>query len=350
MGTVLFSLLEAKHQESIEWGVVFYGVEDLYPEYRQKCEQLNIPYFALKKEQVGSFDFESQNKIYEYLLNEKPESIFCHMPNLIFVAKKYCKKNPETKLIAIEHHAFHLKRRKDWLLSAVLLHRADKVVYLSDFYREKIAERLSWFCNMKKGVVIANGINANFYKPLNIEKATSDFTVGMMGRMVEGKDFETIIEAIFLLKQMGEKVVLSIAGDGPEMGKLRDLTKAKEIEGQVDFLGLLPKEQIPQYLNGLDLYIHSTAGETINTSVMQAMAVALPVLVSDVPEVNTMVVEGENGCLFEQGNADQLVQKILLFFDNPKLIKRMGEQGRNKSINLYSSQKMLDSYLGLLRD
>lgn len=347
MSSVLFSILKGDQERTIDWVVVFYGIEELLPEYGQKCKELQIPYVFIKKEKAG-FDFNGQQKIIGFLVKEKPNSIICHLPSLIFSVQKYCKKHRPTKLIAVEHHALSLKSKKDWFLSGVLPHYADQVVYQSELYRDQVAKKMGLFARKKKGVIIPNGIDTDFYQPLEHIEKNELFTIGMMGRLVEGKDFETVIEAVKLLTEEQNNIQFMIAGDGVRMQELQELVKAKGVEKAVVFLGLLPEQELPNYLNQLDVYVHSTAGETINTSIMQAMSVCLPVLVSDVPEVNSMVIEGENGLLFERGNATQLMEKIMSLMDNSYNLKKMGEVGRQMAITQYSSKRMAQSYLDLV--
>ena len=341
--TVAFSLVDAS--DKIDWSMLFYGVEPLEENYRKRCAEKGIGCQFYHKKRVGFFDNSNYKKIEQALTVIAPDAIICHLPSLVFIARKYCNKNPLTKLVAVEHHALHLKKTKDWILSLLLMRQADKVVYLSEFYRDKIKEKIGKFFKEEKAAVVPNGVNTQIFKPIDENKLSPIFAIGMMGRLVDGKDFETIIKAVALLNNQGEKIQFLIAGDGPKMQQLENLVSEKRLENSVVFLGWLAEDQLIEYLNGLDVYIHSTAGETINTSVMQAMAMELPVLVSDVPEVNKMVIHGVSGFLFEKGDANELAEQLMLFMSNKNLIKVMGKQARGKAIKDYSAVRMLAQYI-----
>jgi glycosyltransferase involved in cell wall biosynthesis len=77
-----------------------------------------------------------------------------------------------------------------------------------------------------------------------------------------------------------------------------------------------------------DIYISPSHVDGSSVSLMEALACGLPCLVSDIPGNKEWIVEGENGWLFRDGDADDLVNKILHAIKKRKSFKQIGESAR----------------------
>ena len=62
-----------------------------------------------------------------------------------------------------------------------------------------------------------------------------------------------------------------------------------------------------------------------------------------------IVEDGITGLLFEQGNADDLAEKIRYLWDNPELCKKMGQAGREKALSQYSPEKYYERLMAVYK-
>lgn len=114
----------------------------------------------------------------------------------------------------------------------------------------------------------------------------SKFTICSIGRLVNQKGFDRLIEAVAQLKNMGYDFNLIILGDGARKAELRALINSYKLENNVFIYGFI-KNPYP-YLAASDLYVCSSRTEGYSLAICEAIALAKPVISTQctgVPEV-----------------------------------------------------------------
>lgn len=123
-------------------------------------------------------------------------------------------------------------------------------------------------------------------------------------------------------------------GDGPQ----RDRLRAKNIE----VTGWLNKDRIDLYLRGTLVYLSTAAWEGLPFGVLEAMSASCALLLRDVPGNRDLVVPGENGYLFNEGNeGTELLREMLR---DRKRTLSMGKESREIAASSYSVKKMGEGY------
>jgi glycosyltransferase involved in cell wall biosynthesis len=158
----------------------------------------------------------------------------------------------------------------------------------------------------------------------------------MSSRFYEVKGHEYAIRAVAKLLSQGAPVELLLLGEGPMQGKLEALTAELGVNQSVRFEGQVTHEQVARYMEQSDIYIHPSIRcregrmEGAPNAIMEAHAVGLPVVATDLGGVPEIVLDGKTGLLVPPENADQLAAGIgrLLGPDGEELRKRMGVAGR----------------------
>ncbi len=115
----------------------------------------------------------------------------------------------------------------------------------------------------------------------------SDFVVGTLGRSVQGKGHEDLLEAFALFARQREDARLVIIGDGPLRRALTDRAAALGLQERVRLPGHLPEGF--RYLRALDLFVFPSRAEGFGLALLEAMALGLPVLVNRVAPLTTLV-------------------------------------------------------------
>lgn len=125
------------------------------------------------------------------------------------------------------------------------------------------------------------------------------------GQVNDRKNQRFAIEGILKSKQ-SEDVVLLLLGDGPNLQSLKE--KYKEYD-QIIFTGNVPN--VNEYLQASDYYISTSKSEGMPNGVLEAMAVGLPLLLSDIPQHKEVFeVDSEIGMIYRLGDMDSLVNAI----------------------------------------
>lgn len=137
---------------------------------------------------------------------------------------------------------------------------------------------------------------------------------------------EYFIKAIpEIIRQVPEVRVL-LAGSGSEEQKLHKMVKELKLENIVCFLGYVPNHRLPSYLNAADIYVSSSLSDGSPTSLLEAMACGLPVMVTRIPSVLEWIKDGENGLVVPLRDSQALAEKIVYLIKNEDLMKEMSSR------------------------
>ena len=256
------------------------------------------------------------------------------------------------KIVVRETVPNHLKTTIDWAGLVFALIFAKKTVFLNIEYRNIVKKRLPLFFSNKRTTVIGNGIDINLFKPGHKTDPDS-IKLGMMGRLVPGKDFAGLIKAFnIVLKQwQGVKnIEVVIAGDGTKMEELKKLTEELSIHDKVKFLGMLPETLLPGFINSLDIYVHASMCEMMSTAIVQVMACEVPIIASDVFGINNMIKNGENGLLVPFGDEHKLATAILFYLNNPEVASAQAKNAYTFAVNNYSNKQMFKKYQSVFEE
>jgi glycosyltransferase involved in cell wall biosynthesis len=149
-----------------------------------------------------------------------------------------------------------------------------------------------------------------------------------VGRLVAWKKVDMLIRSFSNVCYNFPNSELIIIGAGPEMGVLKELIKVLKLEGSVKFLGgVYEQTNLAQYLNESSLYVLAGMG---GLSINDAMCFGLPILCSECDGTEKFLVrDGVNGRYFITGDEEDLTNKIIWFFDNPKKTFNMGAASIN---------------------
>ncbi|MCR5813477.1 MAG: ATP-binding cassette domain-containing protein [Desulfovibrio sp.] len=185
---------------------------------------------------------------------------------------------------------------------------------------------------------------------------TSDhvLTIGFAGSLVASRGVDIILEACALL-QNSMQISVKIAGDGPERAALMRLAKRLGGLNMVSFLGLLAPEHMEAFYSGLDIFVApsrvslSAFSETFPESVSEAMAFALPVIVSDLPVLTEVIRNGENGLVIAQEDAKALACSVTRLAQEADLAKKLGQRARSDILALKNAAHDQEAFVqGLL--
>jgi sugar transferase (PEP-CTERM/EpsH1 system associated) len=170
--------------------------------------------------------------------------------------------------------------------------------------------------------------------------------VGTVGRLREVKDQVNLARA-FVHARRSDPVAagplrLVIAGDGP----LR-----AQVEGVLREAGLLQhawlpgeRDDVPDILRGLDLFVLPSLAEGISNTILEAMACGLPVLATRVGGNAELVDDGVTGTLVPPGDSTRLGEAMLAYVRDRELLRRHGVAGRQAVEQRFSLDGMVARY------
>jgi glycosyltransferase involved in cell wall biosynthesis len=217
------------------------------------------------------------------------------------------------------------------------------IVAISEGVREVL---LKGGIPLEKIEVIPSGIDFSAYeypasrdylrKELSFEK--DDYLVGIIAHLADHKGHRYLIEATKILKEKAPKIKVIIVGEGPLRLDLDQQVNRSGVEDMVFFLGF--REDVPQILASLDLFVLSSYLEGLGTVLMDAMASSLPVVATRVGGIPEVVKDGLTGILVPPRNVEALAEAILHLYSSRDLAARMGKEGHDVVHRNFSAQAM----------
>lgn len=174
-----------------------------------------------------------------------------------------------------------------------------------------------------------------------------DFAVGSFSRLVPEKDIVTLLRAAQVVLMQQPAMRFLIASDGPERLKLMSLAEELGIAGNIDFLGLLPETEISEKMAGVDLVASSSLYEGMPVSLIEAMALAKPVVATAVGGVPEVVEDGVTGMLVPLCDPAALASAILAISSDRELHQRMSRAARQRYLAYFTPERVVPSYVAL---
>lgn len=164
--------------------------------------------------------------------------------------------------------------------------------------------------------------------------------IGIVARLVEDKGHEYLIRALrVLLDQKTFDAKLLIVGEGPHKAKLFKLVKELRLESNVVFIGNLI--DVTKALVAIDIFVLPAVWrEGFGLSIIEAMALHKPVIVTNIWALNALVHNMQNGLLIEPKSVNQLADGINLLIKDKKLSQRIGEEGYQTVKKEFSISRM----------
>lgn len=341
-GAVALSLIKGDIQHQLEHQLVFYGIEPTKKEYLEFIEENNINHKSILKKQGVNFKYWRQ---YLKALKElNPDVILLHSSNLIVPSVYYCKQNKGCKLINVEHLSNQLKGKPEWLWTKISLKRKVTNVYLTNEYLDEINLKFGALVDPDRTFIIPNGIDTELYSKSQTN-AKDNFIITMQGRFSNMKDQIGLIKA-FEKANLPESVELHFAGYGENFDNAKSYASNSEKREKIVFHGMLNENDLVDLMNRSDLYVHASFGETMSTAIMQAMAMGLPVVGSNIPGINNLFEDGRSGMAFN--NEKELISILEDLFQDQSKRESLGENAKVWAQENYDLKKMFDKYLSII--
>lgn len=184
--------------------------------------------------------------------------------------------------------------------------------------------------------IIPNGIDTMRFSPkvkpiISLKKKGT--IILFVGRLDERKGLNILLQAFPIIKKKIPDAVLVVVGKGPLMEEFKKAVP-DHYRKDVIFEGFVSEEKLPSFYASADIYCSpSIGGETFGIVLLEGMASGVPVIASNIPGYNQVIIDGYNGIFFETGNHLDLAEKIIAVIKENKLRKKIITGGLKTSEN-----------------
>ena len=228
-----------------------------------------------------------------------------------------------------------LRYRLTRALETFLFRRADRVVVIAEAMRREIIRR---GVEPDRIAVVGNGVDVDRFQPVGRNEGLAgrlgidgDLVFGFIGSFYHYEGLRFLVDALPRLRERIPGARLLLVGGGEEAAALREATAASG--GAILLPGQVPYEEVADYYSLIDVFVCPRKRMRLTELVtplkpLEAMAMAKPVLGSDVGGLSELIEHGATGLLFRADDASSLVEQAARLASSRQLRMSLGQAAR----------------------
>ncbi|MFZ3588948.1 glycosyltransferase family 4 protein [Bacillus sp. DJP31] len=206
---------------------------------------------------------------------------------------------------------------------------------------EKMSDMLAEHKVKANIVVIPNRVNTKLFNmPKTNNIINQKVKVVSVGRFVWEKSYDVAINTILELQKKYD-IELTLIGGGPLLKDFMKLAKGNE---KINLITWIPQEKFVPILNESDIYIQPSVSEGMPRTILEAMAMRLPLIVSDVGAISGIIKHNINGLLIEPGDSKSLKHALEELINNHTLRNQIATNGYIDATTKYEWNNVFDKY------
>ena len=359
-------LLIAQIEAALKAGYDVHGVctkGDYFGYLRQQGIKMHA--FTIKRSISPFSDLVALWKMYRFFKREKIDIVHTHTPKCSLLGQLAAKMASVPVIVNTVHGFYfheHMKAlvRSFYIAMEWIAARCSTVILSQNPEDIETAIKLG-ICKRDKIKLLGNGIDLSKFSPARFDdKFTKSkrveigvpenaLVIGIIGRLVCEKGYLELFEAFKHIMSEHDNVWLIIVGpEEPEKTDRisADTFKKYGIESRTRWLGA--REDVPELLSCCDIYTLPSWREGFPRSAIEATAMGLPIVATDIRGCRQVVSDGVNGLLVSLKNVSELEKALTLLIKDEELRKKMGVAGYNKAQEEFDEQKVcqivMDTY------
>jgi glycosyltransferase involved in cell wall biosynthesis len=202
----------------------------------------------------------------------------------------------------------------------------------------------------EKLITIHNGVETNVPQAALDVAEGAPIAIAFVGRLANPKDPLLLLEAFCgLPNELQRQARIEIIGDGPKRNALARFIADHALTHRVTLRGSLSRQEVLSVLAQARVFALITNYEGFPRSILEAMAVGLPVIASDVGGVKEALTP-ECGILVPRGDKAAITRALETLLRDPGRIQKMGRAAHERAKALFSLEKMLTATLAVYSD
>ena len=160
---------------------------------------------------------------------------------------------------------------------------------------------------------------------------------------------DILLEAFALILKENSNISLVYVGDGEEKIRLIERSIELGIKDKVVFFGKVEYDLVPSLMHYSDILILPSIEEGVGRVILEAMAMELPVIASNVGGIPLVIENQKDGLLFEVGDINTLKKHVLFLINNKSFSNNMSNLAYQKYISNYEYEVSMNKFLNMYR-
>jgi glycosyltransferase involved in cell wall biosynthesis len=293
------------------------------------------------------FDIRAMRKLLDLLRKYEIDILHCHCYKSDLYGLLLTRWRP-MKLVTTAHGPLasfrHFWSAKNWRvrylydqLDLRILRYFDHIIMVSDSMRPIIAR---YGVPENKLVWVRNAIDADYFRPIASRRSSyrtelgvppDGVLVGAVGRLNPEKDYPTFLRAAEALLRSDRRYYFAITGGGPLESSLKRLAQSMGIADRMMFLG--HTTDVRNVYDAMDVYVLSSTREGLPNTVLEAMAMEVPIVATDVDGVTEAVTDQHEAYVVPPRDANGIAAAVQALIARPDLRARLVRAARERIEN-----------------
>lgn len=284
----------------------------------------------------------TKNRYYKKILNEIikikgiPDIIHVHFPILNLTEELWSELLRFNRPIVVTEHwsKVQTKSLNDFQRNFLrrVVEESDDFICVGDLLKRSVVELTDTNKEIK---VIPNMISTEFRYTGMEPKSSKKFNFISVGRLVELKRFDQLIDAFTLAFKENKNIQLTIVGDGVLYKQLKQQINKLQMQDQIQMKGFLSRSETASMIQQSNALVSASVLETFGVPFIEALACGKPIISVKDSSIEKYINES-NGIVFEPNNVDDLAEKLREMYN-----KRHSYNGKRiamESQNLFSEE------------
>jgi len=314
--------------------------------FAEELQKDDIEIFQLNRQ--PGFDTNLIKQIRQIIKNNKVDIIHCHQYTP-WVYGVFAAAFSNTKVIFTEHGRFHPDSStwKRKLINPILNLFTDQVTAISKATKEALIE----FENIpeKSITVIYNGITPLTVVQTEVDKLKIDLGIpenntvlGTIARFDPIKNHTMMLRAFALVLEQQPNTTLIIVGDGEERENIEACIKQLNLVNKVILTGYQAKPH--NYLALMDIYLLSSFSEGTSMTLLEAMSIGKPCVVTNAGGNPEVIAHGENGFVTPNDDANEFAKRLVEIITTNTNADELGKVSKKRFEEIFSEKNMNQLY------
>jgi glycosyltransferase involved in cell wall biosynthesis len=263
-------------------------------------------------------------------------------------------------LVSVIHTTRNVDRKHDLaerFIYRPILKRASQVWFVSTQQAALWIKKMPFLAPRSRA--IHNGIDVEYFNPDLFREegrvfrerlgiATDEKVICCVAGLRPEKLHDVLIRAFNVVHATGLPCRLLLAGEGKMNASLRQLVAELKLEGQVHFLGAL--SDVRPLLATADCKVLSSAAETFSMAMLEAMAMGVPVISTEIGGAGEAIEDGVTGALVPAGNEIALAESIANVLQDEGRRAQMGACARETVVRSFRAASMIENSTAALNE
>jgi glycosyltransferase involved in cell wall biosynthesis len=304
-----------------------------------RCREAGVPVITLP---MRGWKFNvTIVRLVRHLRAIRPDIVHCHGPRDHLLAFIACRLAGVPHLIRTKHNHTRLK---SGVFSRYLYNRCTKVITVSEFIRRRLiedglapdhVETIYTAVNLER--FTPRSKNRQLLQDLGLDE--EGLIIGCLSSLHVRKGIEELLKAFKIILDSRPGLSITCLLIGKKWQRWSSLAEQLGIRDRVVLTGF--REDVPELLSLFDIYALPSRDEGLGTSILEALAMGLPVVVSNAGGITEAVGE-DAGLVVPPGDPDLLAETISLLIDHPERRRELSHNGRERAEKIFSVEVMIN--------